>query len=127
MSTNTDNTENISASAAPAEPHVHPASPTDSLPDSFMSYRSKAQQHGPLAGHKKSTSQSPSSSAPLSHGYDSIGGHSGHELGGVQPAQGQVWDRSDLPKRFGRMAWTEEEIEAVEMGGAGIRVGWGGS
>ncbi len=92
-----------------------------------MSYRSKAQQHGPLAGHKKSTSQSPSSSAPLSHGYDSIGGHSGHELGGVQPAQGQVWDRSDLPKRFGRMAWTEEEIEAVEMGGAGIRVGWGGS
>lgn len=92
-----------------------------------MSYRSKAQQHGPLAGHRNSTSQSPSPSAASSHAYGSIGGHSGHELGGVKPAQGQVWDRSELPKRFGRMAWTEEEIEAVQLGGAGVRVGWGGS
>jgi len=56
-----------------------------------------------------------------------MGGHSGHELGGVEPAKGQSWDRSELPGRFGRMAWTEEEMEAVEMGGAGVRVGWGGS
>lgn len=48
-------------------------------------------------------------------------------MGGTQPAKGEVWDRSELPRRFGRMSWTEEEIEAVEMGGAGLKVGWGGS
>lgn len=40
---------------------------------------------------------------------------------------GEVWDRSELPKRFGRMAWSEDEIEAVELGGANLRPGWGGS
>ena len=43
------------------------------------------------------------------------------------PAKGQVWDRSELPERFGRMRWSEDEIEAVELGGAGVRVGWGGA
>ena len=90
-----------------------------------MSYRSKAQQHGPLAGHNRPSS---SSTPPAStHAYGNIGGHSGHELGAVEPAKGQAWDRNELPKRFGRMTWTEEEIEAVEMGGAGAPVGWGGS
>ena len=36
-------------------------------------------------------------------------------------------DRSELPKRFGALAWTAEELEAVEMGGAGMPTGWGGS
>ena len=47
----------------------------------------------------------------------------------MQPdeGRGEVWDRSELPGRFGRMAWTEDEIEAVELGGANLRVGWGGS
>ena len=64
-----------------------------------------------------------------SHAYGGVGGHSGHELGSVRPdaARGEVWDRSDLPGRFGRMAWSEEEIEAVELGGANLGVGWGGS
>ncbi len=63
------------------------------------------------------------------HAYGGIGGHSGHELGGVEPdtGKGEVWDRSELPRRFGRMAWTGEEIEAVELGGATLRPGWGGS
>lgn len=64
-----------------------------------------------------------------SHAYGGIGGHSGHELGDVEPnaGKGEVWDRSELPKRFGRMAWTEDEIEALELGGANLRAGWGGS
>lgn len=42
-------------------------------------------------------------------------------------SKGEVWDRSELPKRFGRMAWSADEIEAVELGGANMGVGWGGS
>ena len=41
--------------------------------------------------------------------------------------KGEVWDRSELPKRFGRLSWSGEEIEAVELGGANLGVGWGGS
>ena len=121
--------ENITPSAPADEPAPHPASSSDSLPDSFIKYRSKAQQHGPLAGHKPPSSSPSSSSAPSAspHVYGDIGGHSGHELGKVEPAKGQVWDRKELPRRFARMAWTEEEMEAVEMGGAGVKVGWGGS
>lgn len=59
--------------------------------------------------------------------YGSIGGRSGHELGRVEPEKGEVWDRSELPERFWRMGWTAEEMEAVELGGAGVPVGWGGS
>lgn len=36
-------------------------------------------------------------------------------------------DRSELPERFHLLAWTEEEIERVELGGAGGKVGWGGA
>ena len=45
----------------------------------------------------------------------------------MRPGKGEVWDRAELPGRFARMSWTAEEIEAVEMGGAGLEVGWGGS
>ena len=95
-----------------------------------MAYRSKAQQHGPLGGYNRPSSPpapSFSSSCSTSHAYGAIGGHSGHELGSIRPGQGEVWDRSELPPRFGRMRWTEEEIEAVELGGAGVNVGWGGA
>ena len=115
---------NITPAAPPSEPHPHPESPTHSLPDSFVSYRSKAQQHGPLAGHKRPSAPPPPGAF---HAYGAVGGHTGHELGDVEPAKGEVWDRSELPKRFGRMSWTAEEIEAVELGGAGAKVGWGGS
>lgn len=97
-----------------------------------MSYRSRAQQHGPLG--EKGRSAKPSSStasAPTpssaSQAYGSIGGHTGHQLGGVEPSKGEVWDRSELPARFGRMTWTEDEIEGVELGGANLKLGWGGS
>ncbi|EEP77073.1 conserved hypothetical protein [Uncinocarpus reesii 1704] len=89
-------------------PRVHPASPTNELPDSFMKYRSRAQQHGPL----NSPSRSPS--------YGFIGGFSGASLGPVQPKQGEYFDRNDLPARFRRVPWTQAEIEAVETGGASL-------
>lgn len=99
-------------------PHVHPAAPTSSLPDSFAAsfanYRSKAQQHGPLGGQA-----APASAAPTG-AYGAIGGHSGHELGSVEAKKGEFFDRSELPARFRRTPWTEEEIEAITSGGASM-------
>ncbi|MCJ1249970.1 hypothetical protein MMC30_007196 [Trapelia coarctata] len=97
-------------------PSAHPASPTHSLPDSFANYRSKAQQHGPLG-----VTRSPST-ASSSLAYGAIGGHTGHSLGKIDPPEGMFFDRSELPKRFGRTPWTQAEIEAIETGGASM---WG--
>ncbi|KAF3915859.1 hypothetical protein AA313_de0201392 [Arthrobotrys entomopaga] len=78
-------------------PRVHPASPSSSLPTSFKQYReSVANQHGPLATRSAS-----------SKSYFS-----------PQPAPGEFFDRSELPKRFGRLKWTAAEIDAVQSGGA---------
>jgi small subunit ribosomal protein YMR-31 len=52
----------------------------------------------------------------VAHGV--IGAHSGRELGSVRPAKGSVMDRSELPKRFGRLKFSAEEMDAVESGGA---------
>lgn len=52
--------------------------------------------------------------------YGAIGGHSGHELGSVEAPKGVLFDRSELPKRFKGLGWTEREIEAVETGGASL-------
>lgn len=95
-------------------PHVHPAAPSSSLPDSFANYRSKAQQHGPLGGQV-----APASSAS-SGAYGAIGGRTGHELGSVEARKGEFFDRSELPARFRRTPWTEEEIEAITSGGASM-------
>ncbi|KAK3216324.1 hypothetical protein GRF29_8g2927916 [Pseudopithomyces chartarum] len=89
-------------------PQVHPASPASSLPDSFASYRQKAQQHGPLNQTSK-----------YSTGH--IGSSPGSALGPVEAGQGSFFDRSELPKRFQRLAWSEAEIEAIESGGASLR------
>ena len=96
-------------------PHVHPAAPSSSLPDSFANYRSKAQQHGPLGG------QSSLPAASSTGSYGAIGGHSGHELGSIQPKKGEFFDRSELPARFRRTPWTEEEMEAITSGGASMQ------
>ncbi|KAF2872515.1 hypothetical protein BDV95DRAFT_593874 [Massariosphaeria phaeospora] len=83
-------------------PHAHPASPTHSLPESFASYRQKAQQHGPLNQY--------------STGH--VGSRPGASLGPIEAGKGNFFDRSELPRRFQRLAWTQAEIEAVESGGA---------
>jgi small subunit ribosomal protein YMR-31 len=93
-------------------PQPHPASPTHALPESFASYRQKAQQHGPLN--------------PGLRGYSSIvgghiGGAPGTSLGRVEAGKGEYFDRSELPARFQRMSWTEAEMEAIESGGASLR------
>ena len=89
--------------------HAHPAAPTNSLPDSFAAYRSKAQQHGPL-NHR----------SLISSVGGAIGGHSGRSLGPVEPTRGQYFDRNELPPRFRRLPWTQIEIDAVETGGASL-------
>ncbi|KAI4147419.1 MAG: hypothetical protein LQ341_001799, partial [Variospora aurantia] len=106
---------------------------------------SNAQQHGPLARQTpqeessassappsassppSSPSKPPSQSVPTSRAYGAVGGHSGHSLGSVTPGQGMVMDRTELPARFWGLRWTQEEIEGVELGGANLKVGWGGS
>lgn len=99
MATETDHT-----------PKVHPASTSDSLPDSFASYRQKAQQHGPLNGRQQVTSP-----------YGGIiGSHPGASLGPVEPAKGEFFDRDELPARFRRTAWTQVEMDAVDSGGASL-------
>ncbi|KAL8787580.1 MAG: hypothetical protein Q9213_002142 [Squamulea squamosa] len=131
-----------SSASAPADegtpPHPHPASPTHDLPSSFEAYRSSAQQHGPLARETQSDSpskpsqpstrpSSPPAPIPSSRAYGAIGGHSGHSLGSVEPRPGMVMDRTELPRRFWGLPWTDEEIEGVELAGANLRVGWGSS
>ncbi|KKY28627.1 hypothetical protein UCRPC4_g00432 [Phaeomoniella chlamydospora] len=93
-------------------PQPHPASPTNSLPDSFAAYRAKAQQHGPLGGTK--------SVAKSQYAYGLIGGHSGSELGPIKPSAGEFFDRNELPARFRRSQWSAAEIEAIESGGASL-------
>ena len=41
-------------------------------------------------------------------------------LGSVQPKDGEVWDRNELPKRFRRTVFSEAEMEAIESGGASL-------
>ena len=112
----------LCAEKADAPPHVHPASPTSALPDSFASYRSKALQHGPLAGRQFQSSSPPMNAAFKEQlAYGTIGGHTGHELGSVEvEKKGEVFDRNELPERFRRTRWTEAEIEAVGSGGASV-------
>ncbi|KAI9676781.1 MAG: hypothetical protein M1829_002876 [Trizodia sp. TS-e1964] len=90
-------------------PHAHPASPSHSLPDSFASYRSNVQQHGPLNRQMSSSTVG-----------GVIGGQSGGSMGPVEAPQGQYFDRSELPSRFGRTPLTQAEIDAVETGGASM-------
>ncbi|KAJ5647626.1 hypothetical protein N7490_003998 [Penicillium lividum] len=85
-------------------PRVHPASPVGALPDSFASYRAKAQQHGPLGRAQ----------------FGGIGGQPGASLGPVQAQEGAFFDRAELPSRFGRLPWSQAEIEAIETGGASM-------
>lgn len=103
-------------SAVDHTPHPHPQSPSQSLPSSFSSsthsshssfssYRDHAQQHGPL---RKTINVS----------SGGIGGHSGAELGPVEPPKGVAFDRNDLPTRFRRSPITVAEIESIETGGA---------
>ncbi|EEH08850.1 conserved hypothetical protein [Histoplasma capsulatum var. duboisii H88] len=91
-------------------PRAHPASPSSELPESFATYRAKAQQHGPL-----------NYSAQTNGIYGgAIGGQPGASLGSVEPKKGEYFDRNELPERFRRLTWSQEEIDAVETGGASL-------
>lgn len=126
ISSNPPPATNTSSDPSPeiTPPENHPASPSASLPDSFVQYRSNAQQHGPL-GHRARTASSSSppqspQSSPSGASGATIGSRSGRSLGSIEPPPGQYFDRSELPARFRRMEWTEAEIEAVESGGASV-------
>ncbi|KAI5810451.1 hypothetical protein BZA77DRAFT_287898 [Pyronema omphalodes] len=74
-------------------PKVHPQSPFSELPKSFAEYRISATQHGPLA--PKTTPRA-----------------------SIQPAEGEYFDRNQLPERFWRMKISAREMEIIESGGA---------
>jgi len=90
-------------------PQAHPAAPSQNLPDSFATYREKAQQHGPL-------NYQPSFSTV----GGAVGGKSGQMLGPIKPPRGQYFDRNELPEKFRRKPWTQAEIDAVQTGGASL-------
>lgn len=112
------------AEAPVDQPQPHPASPTHSLPDSFVAYRSKAQQHGPLSRRSPESSDA-ATSAPINPSRSL--GRSGHDLGSVEPGPGQYFHQDELPARFHSAPWRPEEIEAIELGGANLDVGWAGA
>lgn len=108
-------------------PRVHPASPSDFLPPSFTSsfaqYRDRAQQHGPLHTQSNATAAAAASFASPFGAASSIGASSGASLGGgltTAPGEGRAFDRCELPARFGRLPFSETEMEAVETGGASL-------
>ena len=111
-------------------PHLHPADPHPSLPDSFAEsfVRYREQVVNPAAsGSSQSSSPSattmtgprdgsPAPQAPKAYG--AIGGKSGKDLGPVAAPPGEYFDRSELPKRFQPLVWEQPEIDAVNSGGA---------
>jgi small subunit ribosomal protein YMR-31 len=118
-------------------PQLHPADPHPSLPDSFaesfVHYRDRAIQHGPLVKGQSSSSSSSTSSQGSGSGsasgpkptsgpsaYGLIGGRSGKSLGPVAAGKGEFFDRSELPRRFQPVEWEQKEIDAVESGGASL-------
>lgn len=52
--------------------------------------------------------------------YGHIGGKSGHELGSIKPKDGEYFDISELPARFRRRTWSEQEMDATISGGASM-------
>lgn len=50
--------------------------------------------------------------------YGLIGGRAARDLGSIQPKEGEYFDVSELPKRFQRRAYTDQEMDAVTSGGA---------
>ncbi|KAF2672867.1 hypothetical protein BT63DRAFT_382745 [Microthyrium microscopicum] len=84
-------------------PVAHPAAPSNTLPNTFATYRQAAQQHGPLN---------------TTLGSGTIASKSGASLGPIAAPQGAYFDRSELPNRYAKLEWTAAEIEAIESGGA---------
>jgi len=79
---------------------LHPQDPHTSLPKSFAEYRIKASQHGPLTGYR--TASSTAGTAP------------------IHRKEGEVLDRSELPKRFWRLPLSKPEMQAIDEGAAFI-------
>ncbi|KAI5809552.1 hypothetical protein DFH27DRAFT_151197 [Peziza echinospora] len=77
-------------------PRLHPQDPHGALPTSFAEYRIKAQQHGPLTGYRAASSST--------------------SRGSIQPKAGEVFDRSELPSRFWRLALRPSEMQAIDSG-----------
>ncbi|PIG83712.1 hypothetical protein AARAC_007547 [Aspergillus arachidicola] len=82
-----------------------PLCPPQAAHDSFVAYRSKAYQHGPL--HQ----------ASLMRGLvDSRSAASEKSL----IFRGEYIDHGDLSSQTHHLPWTEAEIDAIESGGAGL-------
>lgn len=52
--------------------------------------------------------------------YGAIGGTPGRSLGSIKPKDGEYFDVSELPRRFQKRVWTEQEMDATNTGGASM-------
>lgn len=52
--------------------------------------------------------------------YGAVGGKAGRDLGPIEPKDGEYFDVSELPRRFQRRKYTDEEMDAVTSGGASL-------
>ncbi|KAL5606927.1 hypothetical protein BROUX41_003303 [Berkeleyomyces rouxiae] len=88
-------------------PVAHPMSPNGALPavrhNSFTTYRSHAQQHGPLHHSLRSGNSVP-----------------GSRLGPVAAPAGIFFDRSELPPAYHYTRIDPAEVDAIESGGASL-------
>ena len=50
--------------------------------------------------------------------YGAIGGRAGRDLGSIKPKDGEYFDVSELPRRFQKRVWTEQEMDATNSAGA---------
>ncbi|OGM47782.1 hypothetical protein ABOM_003323 [Aspergillus bombycis] len=80
-------------------------SPASSSYDSFVAYRSRAYQHGPL--HQ----------APLMRGLVNPGSATSE---GSTKSSGGCLDHGDVSSLTHHLPWTEAEIDAIESGGASL-------
>lgn len=52
--------------------------------------------------------------------YGFVGGRAARDLGSIKPKEGEYFDVSELPKRFHRRQYSDEEMDAVTSGGASL-------
>ncbi|ODQ67301.1 hypothetical protein NADFUDRAFT_81821 [Nadsonia fulvescens var. elongata DSM 6958] len=91
----THSAKNISSDIS--TPHTHSQAPA-ALPDSFVQYRLRAQQHGPLGA---TVLKAPSK-------------------GSIAPVAGEYFLTRDLPSRFHYTKLDQAEIEEINSGGADL-------
>lgn len=73
-----------------------------------------------MGGNKEAAPAMAAKSVPSSMSYGPIGGTAARKLGSIKPKDGEYFDRSELPKRFAKLQWSDDEMEAITSAGASL-------